>query len=314
MARILLTGASGLLGANLVLEASRRHEVVAVCYQHRIWREGVDVIQADLSHPGVAAEVIASRRPQWVVHCAAATDVDACEASPGMACRLNRDMAREVAEAARSVRARLVHISTDAVFDGKRGGYRESDAARPINAYGKSKLEGERAVAAAHPEALIVRTNFFGWNAQAKRSLAEWFLDRLERGEACPGFVDVWVSPILVSDVGELLLKMMTAGLRGVYHVAGGQCLSKYDFGRMVARVFGLDPDLVRPARVAEAGLGAPRPARLCLDGSKVERELAIRLPGVVEGIERMKRELERGIRSELKLMAEVAGDPRVRD
>ncbi len=293
--RILVTGASGLLGANLVLAAIDRHAVAAVCHRHRMAHPSLDVIEADLSAAGVAAQVIARRRPEWVVHCAAMTDVDACEADPEAAYRLNRDMARQVAEAARAAGACLVHISTDAVFDGEAGPYREEDEARPVNVYGRSKLEGEAAVLAAHPRALVVRTNFFGWNAQPKRSLAEWFLDRLERGERAPGFEDVWVTPILASDLARLLLMMMDRGLEGIYHVGGGQCVSKFEFGQMVADVFGLDRALVWPARVGEAGLAARRPKRLCLDGSKAERALGVRLPSVREGLERMKAERERG-------------------
>ncbi|MEW6566782.1 MAG: SDR family oxidoreductase [Chloroflexota bacterium] len=304
MARILVTGASGLLGANFVLTATEEHEVVAVCHRERIERPDLDVIQADLSHPGVAREVVASRRVQWVIHCAAATDVDACELDPAGAFRLNRDMARQVAEAARAEGAGLVHISTDAVFDGEAGPYREEDEARPVNVYGRSKLEGERAVLAAHPEALVVRTNIYGWNALPKRSLAEWFLERLEQGQRTPGFTDVWVTPILVSDLARLILSMIVGGLRGLYHVAGAECVSKYDFGRAVAQVFGLEPGLIYPARVGEAGLRAPRALRLCLNGSKVERDLDVRLPGVVQGLKLMRGERDQGRLAELKKMA----------
>lgn len=308
--RILVTGASGLLGANLVLTAMAEHEVVAVCHRHPLAHPALDVIEADLSAPGVAREVIASRRPDWVVHCAAMTDVDACESDPAAADRLNRDMARAVAQAAWAEGAGLVHISTDAVFDGEAGPYREEDEARPANAYGRSKLEGETAVAAAHHRALVVRTNFFGWNAQPKHSLAEWFLDRLERGEITPGFVDVWVTPMLASDLAAVILRMMASGLRGLYHAAGAECVSKYDFGRAVADVFGLDAELVRPARVEAAGLAARRPKRLCLDGSKVERELGVRLPGVTEGLARMKAEREQGRLKELKGLALNTSSP----
>jgi len=257
--------------------------------------------------------VIASRRPEWVVHCAALTDVDACEGDPEAAFRLNRDMARTVAEAAWDSGAGLVHISTDAVFDGEGGPYREEDEPKPVNVYGRSKLEGEQAAAAAHARALIVRTNFYGWNAQPKHSLAEWFLERLGRGEETPGFVDVRITPILASDLALLVLKVMETGLRGTYHVGGGECVSKYEFGRMVAEVFGFDPGLVRPASVGEARLRARRPKRLCLDGSKAEQALAVRLPGVREGLERMKEELDQGVREALTRLccAETAAQER---
>jgi dTDP-4-dehydrorhamnose reductase len=290
MAKLLITGASGLLGANLLLAATEEHEVVAVCHQHPIVLEGVEVVVADLSQPGAAREVIGACRPAWVIHCAAATSVDGCESDPVSAYRLNRDMAGWVAGAARGCGARLVHVSTDAVFDGEHGGYREEDTPRPVHVYGMSKLAGEQAVAAAHPEAAIVRTNLYGWNALPKLSLAEWFLERLEAGERCPGFADVWFTPILVNDLAPLLLKMLEVGLRGVYHVGGGECLSKYEFGVRLAEVFGLDASLIQPVEVGATELQAKRPRRLCLDGSKIERELRVRLPAAIEGLERFRK------------------------
>ena len=286
MATILITGAGGLLGANLVLDAlASGHRVIAVDHQYPIRHPEVDSLAADLCQAGAAESILAAKRPDWVIHCAAATSVDGCEADPAMAFRLNRDMAQAVARGARAAGSRLVHISTDAVFDGERGGYREEDVPSPINVYGRSKLEGERAVAAADPQALIVRTNLYGWNAQDKQSLAEWFLSNLEAGKRCRGFTDVWFSPILVNDLGRLLFAMLEAGLAGVYHVAGGECVSKYDFGVRVARVFGLDGSLVEPAGVARAPLKARRGGNLCLSTQHSATGLGMKMPDVATGL-----------------------------
>jgi dTDP-4-dehydrorhamnose reductase len=288
MARLLITGAGGMLGVSLVLEArATGHQAIAVDCGHPVFHQGVETVVADLAAPGAAQAVLAAARPDWVIHCAAATSVDGCEADPALALRLNRDMAGQVALAARAVGARLAHISTDAVFDGERGGYAEEDEPHPVNVYGKSKREGELAVLAEDVRALVVRTNIYGWNAQAKQSLAEWFLCRLEAGERCPGFADVWFTPILVNDLAPLLLKMLEVGLRGIYHVGGGECLSKYEFGVRLAEVFGLDASLIQPVEVGATGLQAKRPSRLCLDGSKIERALRVRLPAAADGLER---------------------------
>ena len=286
MATILITGAGGLLGANLVLDGlASGHRVIAVDHQYPIRHPEADSLAADLCQAGAAESILAAKRPDWVIHCAAATNVDGCEADPAMAFRLNRDMAEAVARGARAAGSRLVHISTDAVFDGERGGYREEDVPSPINVYGQSKLEGEQVVAAADPQALIVRTNLYGWNAQDKQSLAEWFLSNLEAGKRCRGFTDVWFSPILVNDLGRLLFAMLEAGLAGVYHVAGGECVSKYDFGVRVARVFGLDGSLVEPAGVARAPLKARRGSNLCLSTEHSATALGMKMPDVATGL-----------------------------
>ncbi|MFA9403708.1 MAG: NAD(P)-dependent oxidoreductase [Anaerolineales bacterium] len=285
MTKVMITGASGLLGANLVLSAMNTHDVIAVCHEHPIRLPNHVVVEADLSIEDNVRELFRKTSPDWVIHCAAATDVDRCQEDPDWALSLNRDMAGYVAEAARDRQARLIHISTDAVFDGAAAPYAEEDPAEPINVYGKTKLEGESVVSEMNADAAIIRCNIFGWNARAKHNLAEWFIYRLERDEACPGFTDVLVSPILVNDLGDVLLQILDRGSSGIFHVGSKSCLSKYDFGVRLARVFGLDENLIQPVLSERAALKAPRPKDLCLKTQKIEGEINNRLPDVDECI-----------------------------
>ena len=282
MTRLLITGAGGLLGANLALVAlAAGHQVLAVDFLHPIRHREVESVQADLARPGAALQVFAAHRPRWAVHCAAAVDVDACESDPETAFRLNRDMAGHVAMAARAVGARLVHISTDAVFDGERGGYAEQDEPRPVSVYGSSKLDGERVVLSECPEALVVRTNIFGWNARPKLSLAEWFLEKLRRGERCTGFTDVSFSPIAVGELSRRLLQLLSMPVTGVLHLAGGETISKYEFGLRIAEAFQLSPDAIVPGTVDSIRPKAPRAHRLGLDVRRAEALLGAPMPAL---------------------------------
>jgi dTDP-4-dehydrorhamnose reductase len=283
------------------MQAQGQYRVTGLYCRHVLQLEGVDIVGGDLSRPGEAARIIGMSKPDWVVHCAAATNVDDCEHDPETAFRLNRDMAYLVAEAAHAGGARFVHISTDAVFDGKRGDYTERDAPNPINVYGRSKLEGEQAVLDANPDALVIRTNLYGWSAQPKKSLAEWFLANLESGNSCYGFADISITPILATDLAGLILQMLEKDLHGHYHVAGGECINKYEFGVKLARTFDLDPDLIQRAGVEKAGLAAPRPNRLCLSGEKIEQTLGINLPGLEHGLGRLKSQRETNYPDQLK-------------
>lgn len=289
MARILITGASGLLGSNLAVVAAPEHQAQGIYRQHPLQIPGVEMVAADLADQAQAGRAIAAYAPEWVVHCAAASEVDRCELDPAWARRLNVDMAKNVAEAAHEVGARLAHVSTDAVFDGEVGDYRESDEPRPIMTYGVTKLAGEEAVAQAHPEALILRINLFGWGPGPKRSLAEWFLDRLEVGDSCPGFTDVYFSPLLAQELARAILDLLEIGANGLYHLPGRTCLSKYEFGVQLAQQFELDPARIRPMRVGEAKLTAARPKRLCLNGEKVESVLGRRLPELESGLRELR-------------------------
>ncbi|HJW89564.1 MAG TPA: SDR family oxidoreductase, partial [Anaerolineales bacterium] len=223
----------------------------------------------------------------WVIHCAALAIVDACEAEPDLAAELNTELPRRLAEHVARGGARLVHLSTDAVFDGQRGGYTEIDQPNPLSVYARTKLAGEQAVAAADPSAIIARVNLFGWSLSGKRSLAEWFFNNLAVGGQMFGFTDVYFCPMLVNDLSHLLLKMLALGLSGLYHVVSSECLSKYEFGVLLAQRFGFDPGLITPASVEQAGLKAARSPYLTLRNDRLVADLGHRPPSLSTGIDR---------------------------
>ncbi|HVP43794.1 MAG TPA: SDR family oxidoreductase [Terriglobales bacterium] len=283
---ILVTGASGLLGANFVQVArAAGRPVVAQYRQHPTEELGVTSIRADLTDAAAVSGLMEKARPAWVVHCAAAANVDWCEQHPDEARRINVDGSRMVAREARRAGARLVHISTDAVFDGARGNYAEDDTINPVNEYSRSKADAEVAVREELGAALIVRTTIYGWNFQPKQSLGEWLVAELSSGRSVIGFSDLVFSPLLVNHLSELLLEMMGRSLQGVYHVAASDSCTKYDFGKRMARKFGLDESLVRPGTTEDVPRPARRPRNLSLNTGKIARALGRTMPTVDEGI-----------------------------
>ena len=303
---LLITGASGLLGANLVLAAlDQGLAVVAGCHSRRISVHGVRSIVSDLTWPGAASELMATTRPEAVIHTAASIDVGRCETDRGFADRINAQVPAELAAACSDVGARLIHISTDAVFAGdSMSGYSEGDPTMPVNQYGRAKLAGERAVTQACPGALIVRTTIYGWNAQPKESLGEFFVRRLSRGERVPGFEDVWMTPILASDLATQLLRLVRLDAAGVLHVTGRDCVSKAAFGRRIALAFGYNPELIDPVSIRDQPLSAPRPLRPCLRVGRAEGLLGA-LPTVDDGIERFRQTRDAGLPDRLRSMLE---------
>jgi dTDP-4-dehydrorhamnose reductase len=285
--RIVVTGASGLLGAAVVLLARPDHEVLAASYRTGLRARGFEAVRADLLEGDAFAAAVRAFRPDWVCHGAALTNVDLCERSPELARRMNVDASRVVAEVAASTGARLLLVSTDSVFDGRTGWYGETDAPHPLNAYAASKADAERAVAATDPQALIVRTNFYGWNLQPKQSLAEWILAELRAGARIPGWEDVAFTPLFAGDLAALLLRMMDARLEGTYHAAGADRCSKYAFGRSIAEVWGLDPRQMVPTRIGR--MLATRPRDTSLRSAKLEAALGCRMPALQAGLEQMR-------------------------
>jgi len=285
--RILITGASGLLGLNAALEAARQHTVFGQVNRHPLNTDRFTVLKADLLEPGAVEKLLQVSSPDWVIHCAAQASLEACERDPALAWQLNTEVPRILAEQCRRGGARLLHVSTDAVFDGQRGGYTEDDAPNPLSTYARTKYEAELAVAAAYPQAIIARVNLFGWSLSGRRSLAEFFFNSLSAGRPVMGFSDVFFCPLLVNDLAAIFLKMLAAGLDGLYHVFSPECLSKYEFGVAIARRFGFDPGLIAPASVADSSLKAPRSPRLTLRVDKLTRDLGESPPAVSTGIER---------------------------
>jgi dTDP-4-dehydrorhamnose reductase len=287
---LLVTGASGLLGLNLCLDASAsgRYSVVGQVNQHALRGAPFATLAADLAQPGEFARVLAAVKPDLVVHTAALANLEACEKDPRTSARLNGELPGEVAEACRMAGARLAHLSTDAVFDGEQGGYTEEDAPNPQGIYARDKLAGERAVQAANPEAVIARVNFYGWSLSGRRSLAEFFYSNLSAGRPVNGFTDVLFCPLAANQLGEILLEMLENGLSGVFHTLSSEHQSKYAFGVALARRFGLDESLITPISVAEAGLLARRSPNLTLRVAKLEAALGRGMPGQAEGLERL--------------------------
>ncbi len=311
MTRVLVTGASGLVGANLVLAFSGSLRVSAVYHSHPVRTPAVDSHRCDVTDAAAVASLVRHVRPDWIVHAAALANVDECERRPEEARSRNVAATRHVAAAAAASGARMVYLSTDAVFDGLMGWYHEEDAPGPLNEYARTKLGGEEAARTLAPDALIIRTNIYGWNMQPKESLAEWVRGRLIAGTPVDGFTDVYFCPLLVNDLAEMIRRMIQDTLSGVYHVAGSERCSKHGFARRLAEVFGLDPDLVRRASVADSPLVARRPRDTSLSTDKLRRDLGIALPGLDEGLHRFKTLGDAGYPARLRALGAEAQEAR---
>lgn len=286
--RILITGASGLLGVNLALETTREHTVFGTVNQLDLKTDTFTVIQTDLLAPGAVERLLESTHPDWVIHCAALANLEACEADPLLAQQLNSALPRTLAMHVARSGARLLHLSTDAVFDGVQGGYREEDTASPVGVYARTKLDGELAVAEADPTAIIARVNLYGWSITGKRSLSEFFYNNLSQGKQVMGFTDVFFCPLLANDLAHIFTHMLELKLSGLFHVVSPECLSKYDFGLRLAQRFDLDSSLIQPTSVKQAGLKAYRSPNLDLSSDKLSRALGGSVPSLSTGLERL--------------------------
>jgi len=306
--KLIVTGASGLLGLNLCLGNWDSHTILGVD-RGKLHGTPFELIRAELTGPGAVSRLIDEVRPQAVIHTAALANLEACEADPETACILNAEVPGLLAEACAKNDIRLIHISTDAVFDGAKDGvYTETDVPNPLSVYAQTKLLGEQRVLSANPNAIVARVNFFGWSLSGTRSLSEFFYNKLLAGERANGFTDVYFCPLFVGDLARILIRMLEKDLSGLYHVVGAEALSKYEFGRRIALQFGYDSSLVIPKSVEESGLKARRSHNLRLSINKLSTALGQEIPGASTGIEQFYTQAQQGYPQKMRSYAQETG------
>ncbi|MGQ9582068.1 MAG: dTDP-4-dehydrorhamnose reductase [Thermoplasmatota archaeon] len=294
MERVLVLGA-GLLGSRIARLASGRWEVHTADQDDSLSDAGGAFHKIDITDRRALEELFSSLRPAAVFHTAAMTNVDRCEVEPSLAMRVNAVATGRVAVECARAGAFLCYISTDFVFDGERGMYKESDRPRPLSVYGRSKLTGESDVECLGLRWpwVIARSSVLYGSFRRRYNFATWIIDELRSGREVKVVTDQFVSPTLADDLADACLQLWERGARGLYHVAGRERISRHDFAIRVCEVFGLDKALVRPIATRELGQRAPRPPDSSLDVSKVEAFLGRRMLSVREGLERMREQEE---------------------
>ena len=297
---MLITGVSGLLGNNLAWHFKERQKVSGCYCEHPVSIPGVETYGLNLLNYPEARALLLKLDPNVVIHCASRTDVDRIEEEEEGGWQANVLTTRVLLDALRDLDAKFIHISTDSVYSGVKGPYDEDMETAPCNWYGTTKLDSETLVL-SRPDALILRTNLYGWNIQDKKSLAEWFLYRLQTGQRTMGFADARFSSIYTFLLAEIIEKCIKQDLTGVYNCACRDSWTKYEFGRRIAGVFGLDPAKVLPTSLDDVGLKAKRGKDLRLNVRRLEKDLGELLPTMSESLERLYQDWQRGLPREIK-------------
>lgn len=266
----MVTGVTGLLGANAAITLSKSENVVGVGRKAPVGIP-IDFVAADFSAEVDINFLLQRTVPKVILHCAALSTHEECESNPALAHQINVVASRELARMARRIGAKFIYISTDAVFNGKEGNYSEEHPTSPTTIYGRTKLAGEYAVLEENPDALVARVNFYGWSPSGRRSLAEYFFNRLSQMEHAPGFVDVTVSTMYVGTLIDRIQRLVEAEASGVFNVVNDEATTKFEFGQKIARHMNLNPNLVPPSKSSEL-VDIPRGFDTTLNTSKLKR------------------------------------------
>lgn len=292
MSRLLVIGASGFIGYYLLqrLQSLPEHEVSGTHHTATPRIEGCSWHRVDVTDPGQLDEVFRRSRPEVVVHLAAMADVNQCQRTPQEATEVNVRGTENIARLCALHRAKLVFLSTEYVFRGDRGYYREDDAPQPTTHYGQTKRKAEQAVAREAEQWSILRTSLvYGWPAVANRgNLMTRLIDALRSGRPFYGYTDMYRSPVYVEDVVEGIVKLAQGDYPGVHHVAGPEWVNIGEFARTAAEVFELNQELVELTPSPSEETDTPRPKRLGLDSTRTARLLGIQPLDMVSGLKQM--------------------------
>lgn len=289
--RIFVTGGTGLLGFTLVRTAPKEFEITASYNKNTMITERARPIQVDITDRTRVFDVFDEIRPEVLIHTAAIAKVDYCETHKEEARRVNVTGTANLLDACGKHGTKMIFTSTNAVFDGEHAPYSEEDEPDPINYYGKIKLEAEALVQKRDVKHAVARLmTMYGWNNPGERqNHVTWLLSKLTRGETVHVVDDIYNNHLLVDNCVDALWAIVRLNKAGIYHIAGGDCISTYGLALKTAEVFGLDKTLIKPVKSDFFKFSAPRPKNTCYTTEKMKRELGVTALGIGEGLLFMK-------------------------
>jgi dTDP-4-dehydrorhamnose reductase len=288
--RVLITGSNGLLGQKLTELFSHISSFnLMLCSrqdQSVFPEETLTYRKLDITSRTDVKKVIEEYEPDVIVNSAAITNVDACETEREAAWRINVSGVENIVQAAKLTGSKLIHVSTDYVFDGKTGPYSEVDRPNPMSYYGRTKLASENVITTSGIPHAIVRTMvLYGIGYGVKLNFALWLLRELSQENPVRVVDDQICNPTLADDLAYAILKIIELNRTGLYHVSGSDLMSRYEFAMMLARAFRYNRRLITPVKTASLKQPAARPLRSGFVTLKAQVDLGIKPSGVEQGL-----------------------------
>lgn len=268
MKKLLVTGASGFLGYHLIRAAAGNWQVYGVSRTINYQPANALAFSCDITNYIELGNFIEDAEPDAIIHAAAASDPNFCQQNQQASYAVNVEAGKNIAGICADYNIPLVFTSTDLVFDGTKGMYTEDDAKNPVSVYGEQKSVAEEEILKIYPAATVVRLPMmFGYADASPANYLQKFLKQIQNGEAAPLFYDEYRSVAGARSIAQGILQLM--GQAGIIHVAGKERLSRYDFGLIAAKAYGLDESLLKSCSQKDVKMAAPRPADVSLDITK---------------------------------------------
>ncbi len=279
------------MGWNIARYSAKNYDVCFTYYKQPFLIKGCqDSYHLDLQNIEEIEEVVEVVQPGIIIHTAALANADVCEQRRSIAHAINVEGTRCLAECAEKIGARFVYISTDMVFDGNKGNYTEKDRATPVNYYGETKLLGEKVVREVSTDYLIFRMAvMYGHGNEKNGCFTDWIRRGLQRRSPISLFTDQYRTPLFAWEGGQAILEVLQHPVRNeIFHLAGSERITRYDFGQTFCRLFGYEEEYLHPVKMREIATVAKRGNDCSLDTTKISTVLGSQLSDVETGLKKM--------------------------
>lgn len=289
MTKILFTGATGLLGKYFIGKNPSKYEIYGTYKSNSVIKK--NYLKLDISYKKEVVSVIDKIKPDIVVHAASLSNVDYCETHKKEAHKVNILGTKNVLYACKKTNARIVFTSTNAVYDGNKPPYFEGSRKRPIDVYGKTKVEAESLVIKSKVPYVIVRLmTMYGWSQKGGRSNpVEWIIHELKNKNRINVVDDIFNNHLYAGQAADLIWKIIQKDIKNeTYNIAGGQCVSRFDLAQQVAKIFNLDSSLINPVNSDFFSNIAKRPKNTCFNTSKIEHNFKLKPFDLDNGLRKM--------------------------
>lgn len=293
--RILITGANGMLGQSLCRFYSKQKNIqlLACSLDENPHYEGIDYKKFNLTKREDVKKVVLDFYPDYIINASAYTNVDKSETEREEAWKVNVKGVEYLSETARILDARIIHISTDYIFDGTKGPYSENEKPKPLGYYARTKLASENVLKISGVLFTILRTNvLYGSTYYCKSDFVNWLVNSLKEGNEVRIVTDQINNPTFVEDLVQAINKVVEYKKTGIYNIGGKEFLSRFEFSEIIADYFSLDKTLIKPITTEELNQTARRPLKSGLITLKAETELGYKPHSIKEALAVIKREL----------------------
>ena len=281
MTAILITGASGQLGMSLKRIFNSKYEIISTTGNNNPTGSSMHL---EVTNPMLFKEVMETTNPDLVINLAALTNVDLCEKNPELAYSINIGGMDNLVNA---FKGPIIHVSTDYVFDGEDGPYKEEDTTNPLNVYGLSKLESEKLLLDHSENSLVIRSNvLYDYSSKSEASFLNWVVDSLTQEKEINIVEDQWNNPTWTGSLAVVIDRAIDTQLTGLVHWGDGDLVSRFDFANKIADVFNLKKSLIKPILTSELNQTAKRPLKCGLKSDYAQNILNLEPPTIKECLE----------------------------